>query len=789
MYDDLLTDEIRTLAINLGADLVGIAPSERYAEAPIEMSPKGHLPGATCVVVIAIHHPDAAIEIGGNEHPQKMGPYGIQGAVNTKLECISFQLARRLEDVGYNVIAIPATNVWRFRPYKNIEGSFTPDLSNIHAAAAAGLGEIGYNGLLLTPEFGPRQRFCCLVTDAPLVPDPLYDGPPLCDMCGECVRHCPMDVFNKEASADNVINIGGKEFSYCHKNKWRCAWAEHFGLDLDGELPDVVDEQVILDSLETMGRRGGAMGSCLRYCLPPHLRLEDPDYSTTYRRRRRFMDERPIRQQLQDTEPKAIDRPATLNVISRLLDREADMVAIVDRAVCLQRGLDLRAELPDAQTLIAFGFQYADTLQDPATTDDNPKPLALVGATFAEWSGFAQLELCQYLERLGYSALPGLHLPTDKVAGASGLISEFNDFAGPVTQEFGSRVTFGCILTSAPLQPGMRTYPVAATREDLYADELRSLLEGHVTAWGGDLFGVANPQVVSELARSYRQEIDETEMKWSLRDTAGYHGPVIPAVERDEQRHIREVEELLPDANSVIVIGYHFPFNNILRAAEPPAQAVGPYSYAVYQTNRWLRYMGVSLARVLQRLGYNAVVSQDLCDSGTLVANPRGPQPDALANRFAAVAAGLGHIGLHGAVITPEFGIAQRFITVVTDAELPADAPLLMESPCTFCDRPCLFECPVRALADETIEVCSDGYCAEMAVWDRLRCEWAKRYALVGDEGPRWGGQTTNVMPPEGEITSEVLSSAYQQKDPVQKHFTCILEPCLKACQMKLTYG
>lgn len=31
--------------------------------------------------------------------------------------------------------------------------------SNRHAAVAAGLGEIGWNGFCLTPDNGPRQRF------------------------------------------------------------------------------------------------------------------------------------------------------------------------------------------------------------------------------------------------------------------------------------------------------------------------------------------------------------------------------------------------------------------------------------------------------------------------------------------------------------------------------------------------------------------------------------------------------------------------------------------------------
>jgi epoxyqueuosine reductase QueG len=316
------------------------------------------------------------------------------------------------------------------------------------------------------------------------------------------------------------------------------------------------------------------------------------------------------------------------------------------------------------------------------------------------------------------------------------------------------------------------------------------MLNSHANSWGADLFGVADPSIVAELAGSYRELIDETDMQWSVVDCGNYHGPVEPEVINDPERHVRIPDELLEGARSVIVIGYHFPFSNLLRAADPPAEAVGPYSYAVYQTNRWLRYMGVSLARQLQRSGYRAVVTQDLSDTGSLSANPRGAQPDALCNRFAAVAAGLGQIGLHGAVITPEFGLTQRFIAVVTDAPLPADAPMLSESPCVVCSRPCIASCPVAALGDQVLEVSSDGFTTHLADWDRLRCDWAKRYALVSAEGPQWGGQTTNVLPPDqGKIEPEMLAEAYSEKDPIQKHFTMVLEPCLRACQHKLTFG
>ncbi|MFO7946450.1 MAG: 4Fe-4S binding protein [Armatimonadota bacterium] len=780
MYDRWLTDQIKSLALDFGADLVGIADAERYAEAPIEMSPEGHLPGATSVVVVAIHHPDAAIELSGESHPQDMGPYSIQMSMNYKLECVSFQLARWLEDHGHSVVAIPATNIWHYRPRGSVKETFAPDLSDIHAAAAAGLGEIGYSGLLMTPEYGPRQRFCCLVTDAPLEPDPMYDGPELCDRCMECVKECPTEALTKETAGEHHIRIGEKEFSYANKNKWRCAWAEHFALDLDLDLPETVDEKAILENLDKHGRRGGAMGRCIKVCLPPHLRYDDPDYSSTVRRRRQPQ----ANEELADGFDYP-DRPATLRAVQVLHDRSVDMLSVVSADTCRERGFDITDELPDGRSMIVFGYGYDASLQDPTSSDNDPRPVAPSARAITDWLGFTELEVCQQLERLGYSALPGRHLDAETVARVSGLVSDFNDAGRPITEEFGPRVSLCAVLTGAPLQERTYEYESKTETDPASALDLRFAAQYNAVGWGADLFGVAEPWVIDDMADAYQAQIDEEPMKWTLHDRRRPHGPVDAELQRDEDAHIRRVDEILPGAQSVIVVGYHFPFLNILRGAEPPANAVGPYAYATYQTNRWLRYIGTAIARELHQQGYHAVVSDDVANSGSRVANPRGEQPDALCNRFAAAAAGLAHIGLHGAPITPQFGVAQRFIAVVTDAPIMTDEPLQDISPCEGCDRPCISACPVKALGEDTLTVGVNGSCTEIAAWERLRCEWAKRYALVGDEGPRWIGQITDIMPPEGEVSPEDILDAYEQKDPVQKHLTCILEPCLKACQRK----
>lgn len=60
-------------------------------------------------------------------------------------------------------------------------------------AVTAGLGELGAFGGILTPEFGPRQRWCMLTVDADLSPDEPADFglAAFCEDCLLCVKKCP----------------------------------------------------------------------------------------------------------------------------------------------------------------------------------------------------------------------------------------------------------------------------------------------------------------------------------------------------------------------------------------------------------------------------------------------------------------------------------------------------------------------------------------------------------------------------------------------------------------------
>lgn len=71
---------------------------------------------------------------------------------------------------------------------------------SVPLAIDAGLGELGRNGLLITPEYGPCVRLCKLFTDLPLEPDkPIeFDVTDFCNQCDNCAAACEADAIQSE---------------------------------------------------------------------------------------------------------------------------------------------------------------------------------------------------------------------------------------------------------------------------------------------------------------------------------------------------------------------------------------------------------------------------------------------------------------------------------------------------------------------------------------------------------------------------------------------------------------
>lgn len=96
---------------------------------------------------------------------------------------------------GYSRMAITSHKVAEFiraLGYHAIPSGNETGLS-IPIAIDAGLGELGRNGLLITPKYGPRIRLAKVFTDMPLVADvPIRFGvKEFCDVCLTCAKDCP----------------------------------------------------------------------------------------------------------------------------------------------------------------------------------------------------------------------------------------------------------------------------------------------------------------------------------------------------------------------------------------------------------------------------------------------------------------------------------------------------------------------------------------------------------------------------------------------------------------------
>ncbi len=113
----------------------------------------------------------------------------------TMLEEASLELALWLEKAGYPALIIPPTHVDPWLYFDDPAAHLSPLLSAAHTAVEAGLGTLGLNGQLLTPEFGPRLMLTIVLCSLEVEPDQrmetaLCKGPE----CGRCLSTCPGDV-------------------------------------------------------------------------------------------------------------------------------------------------------------------------------------------------------------------------------------------------------------------------------------------------------------------------------------------------------------------------------------------------------------------------------------------------------------------------------------------------------------------------------------------------------------------------------------------------------------------
>ncbi len=774
----VLTDLVRAEMLNFGMDLVGFGPVSRWAKAPYLLSPQAILPESKTVVVGALHITDTWTEMGGEPEPQDHSPGGWMDQ-NAMLDRMAYRVVRLLNKHGHQAIGVASSNIWRYRQYENIPSLFAPDLSHIHAATAAGLAEIGWSGLAITPEFGSRVRFISIVTDAELVPTPMYNGPKLCDMCGDCIKACPSGAMRTDFNSltPHIVEIGGRTFKYANKNMWRCAWAEHFNLDLNSatlKKDAHIDEKTILNELHTKGVRGHERGVCQKVCVPPHLRSKKPSFG-----RNRMISQNRINQRYPDSMPTL--RKMRDDVIARAINLGCDLAAVAPLDPDTDAGKRALKEAPGVRTIIAFAFQVPPEAQAAALPQ---KCSEAYGYPKYQKMHQIMLRIARMVEDYGYSATSYTYDATALQLGVTaGLGTQQNDAI--LTPEFGTNQIFGAIVTNAPLDPTPRINEPGeqALTPRLSGKSLRRELEIQAERQQVTLFGVTPADRLDPVADQLKRVVDETQLGKRIVDGnthLHYHGAYIPEIISEDLK-IRKPSDYVAGAKSVLVLGMYYPAELIRNAGLEKSQQVGCYNFHQYQTCFELRFAALELATKLDKMGYKSMIVENLLGVGSYTDSPRGPLPDMRCNALEAVAAGLGEIGKSGALLTPENGPRQRLICIVTDADLPCDAPAAATPVCSNCTL-CATACPMNAIENTSAKLELGGLTVNYPLIPRHRCDWSKRYSLCPDEGPGLIGSTTRADVPQGSITIEAVANACKAKDPIMKSRTCILENCLRQC-------
>jgi len=184
----LTAKQVKEYAKQCGADLVGIAPMDRFEGAPKQMDPRYIMPEAKAMIVMGFRIPRGCLR--GIEEGTFYVSYcgmGYAGINHVLQPMVLWKLTAMLEDEGYEALPIPNNFPWTNtdssgqNPEKTglIRETFSRPVSPdrpapdvfIHmriAAFCAGLGEIGYSKIFLSlnsardsawPPSSPKRRW------------------------------------------------------------------------------------------------------------------------------------------------------------------------------------------------------------------------------------------------------------------------------------------------------------------------------------------------------------------------------------------------------------------------------------------------------------------------------------------------------------------------------------------------------------------------------------------------------------------------------------------------------
>ena len=186
-------EEVRKYALQEGAALFGVARTSDLGEGHLSL-PLRVVEGLDHAISMAFRLSDRVLEdvLTG---PTKLYFFHYQ-RVNVLLDELALKVTNFIQSRGWDALPIPASQIIDWESQR-------AHVSHKHVAQKAGIGWIGRNNLLVTSQFGSRQRLVTVLTNMPLKADePVPWG---CLECRACISSCPsQSIKDRPGDFDHV---------------------------------------------------------------------------------------------------------------------------------------------------------------------------------------------------------------------------------------------------------------------------------------------------------------------------------------------------------------------------------------------------------------------------------------------------------------------------------------------------------------------------------------------------------------------------------------------------------
>lgn len=218
----LTAQMVKDFAKKAGAVKCGIASMDRFEGAPEGFHPLDVYPDCKSLISMCMRFPHGFLD-AENLICYTQGAYKMY----EKVDHLAMNVLAFCEENGALGVVVPSDVPYLYWDEKKKRGMGI--ISHKHAAVRAGLGIMGKNTLLITPEYGNMVYLTSVLIDTELEPDSMITDFGCIPGCQKCIKSCPVGAIHDGTVEQlrcrpnsNIQNERGFDLYTCHECRAAC---------------------------------------------------------------------------------------------------------------------------------------------------------------------------------------------------------------------------------------------------------------------------------------------------------------------------------------------------------------------------------------------------------------------------------------------------------------------------------------------------------------------------------------------------------------------------------------